>query len=334
MDCPGILTRSVLDAGVVLDTMSGYDSMDPSSIDVDGRVVTQLLGNDSLEWNIDKKIESLLGMQGSMTTLEGVTIGVPIEYHTKELDHRIQKIWNDTLLMLRDSGAIIKHVSLPSLVTALPTYYTIACAEASSNLSRYDGIRYGHRATRIRDIENNSRELKSLASDLHEEISQTRGEAFGSEVLRRILTGTYVLSQSAYHDYYENALHCRNKITQEMLNQMKASTSSDGDKVDCFLGPTTPILPFYVYTPPSVSEMYYNDILTVPANLAGLPALSVPAGMVHRENFNENEPLRMPVGMQIIGPHFSEDIILRIGLAIESRSGMKDLIPPMIDCNV
>lgn len=330
------MSRGVLDAAVMLDAMSGYDSNDPSSLGAAGKgndqkILLDVLGHGSDNWSPTEKLEALMKYQTELHSLEGVTIGVPREFHAAELDHRIHKIWNDSLFMLQDAGATIKEISIPSLTSALPAYYMLACAEASSNLSRYDGVRYGYRSTNSKtssegNINKNSTlassGVASLASDLHNEIAQTRGEAFGSEVLRRILTGTYVLSQSAYHDYYEKALHCRNLITRDISSQL--------EDVDCLLGPTTPILPFYVKSPPSVSAMYYNDILTVPANLAGLPAISVPAGLVYRDAGNMNEPSHMPVGVQLIGTRLGEAALVKIALAIEQRSGMSERLPTMI----
>lgn len=331
MDCPGIMTRSVLDAAVLLDTMSGHDENDPSSLllpEYRGHgVIPQILGEGSDDWDATTHLEALLNYQATLQSLEGVTIGVPGEFHAAELDPRIHDIWNDTLHQLQDAGATIKPISIPSLTSALPTYYMLACAEASSNLSRYDGIRYGYRSkpstAKKVDSPENSASIASLASELHNEIAQTRGEAFGAEVLRRILTGTFVLSQSAFHDYYEKALHSRNALTEAVCNQFT--------HVDCLLGPTSPVLPFYSSKPPSVSDMYYNDILTVPANLAGLPAVSVPAGIARRNVGNTDEPAEMPVGMQLIGTRLGECELLRVALAIEQRNGLGDeCLPTML----
>lgn len=326
MDCPGVMTRSVLDAAVMLEALTCHDANDPTSLAPGARaesaITTSLLGPDSAQWDTLRQLEGLSRLSSTPQSLRGIRVGVPCEFHTLELDARITHLWNETLHMLQDAGACIVPTSVPSLRKALPTYYILACAEASSNLSRYDGVRYGHRTPE--DIQEQAYDVtKTQASKLHACIAKSRGEGFGSETIRRVLTGTYVLSQSAYHDYYENAVKHRNLLTTELMESLR--------EVDCFLGPTTPLLPFLTSSPPEPGAMYYNDTLTVPANLAGLPAISVPAGLAHsRDEGGAREPRDMPVGMQVMGKPLDEALLVRIGLAIEQRAGVVGLTPHMV----
>jgi len=204
----------------------------------------------------------------------------------------IDKLWKKGMDFLKDAGAIIKNISLPHTKYALPAYYIVAPAEASSNLARYDGVNYGHR---------------SKGNNLFEMYESTRAEGFGDEVKRRILIGTYVLSSGYYDAYYLKA----QKVRQLIKN--------DFDKVfngvDAILTPSTPSAAFKIgEKKDDPVSMYLNDIFTVPVNLAGLPAISVPAG--HDKN-------NLPLGLQLIGKPFAEQTILNLSLAIEKRANFK-----------
>ena len=208
------------------------------------------------------------------------------------MPNEIDNLWKKGIDYLKDAGAIIKNISLPHTKYALPAYYIVAPAEASSNLARYDGVKYGHR---------------SKGKNLFEMYENTRSEGFGDEVKRRILIGTYVLSSGYYDAYYLKA----QKVRQLIKN--------DFDKVfndiDAILTPSTPSAAFKMgdKTDDPVS-MYLNDIFTVPVNLAGLPAISVPAGY---------DKKNLPLGLQLIGKAFDEQTILNLSLAIEKRANFK-----------
>ena len=204
----------------------------------------------------------------------------------------IDIIWKKGIDYLKDAGAIIKNISLPHTMYALPAYYIVAPAEASSNLARYDGVKYGHRAK---------------GKNLIEMYENTRSEGFGYEVKRRILIGTYVLSSGYYDAYYLKA----QKVRQLIKNDFDKAY----EDVDAILTPSTPSSAFKIgdKSDDPVS-MYLNDIFTVPVNLSGLPAISVPAG------YDKNN---LPLGLQLIGKAFDEQTILNLSLAIEKRANLK-----------
>lgn len=257
LDQAGLIARSAEDLAIVLPHMLGFDSNDSTSI--------------------DKPVTSILPKLNE--SIQGLKIGVPAGFFDTHLDLEIQKTIKAAIQVLEQVGAIIIPVELKLQPLWVPCYYVIACAEASSNLSRYDGIRYGHQ--------------KANAVSLEDLITQSRTEGFGEEVKRRILTGTYVLSSGYFDAYYAQALKIRRLIQQEFVETFK--------KVDLILGPTTPSTAFTMSdSKPTPEESYLADIFTVAANLAGLPALSIPAGFVHE----------MPVGMQFIGPFYSEATLL------------------------
>jgi len=204
----------------------------------------------------------------------------------------IDKLWNKGIDFLKDAGAIIKNISLSHTKYALPTYYIVAPAEASSNLARYDGVKYGHRAK---------------GKNLIEMYENTRSEGFGDEVKRRILIGTYVLSSGYYDAYYLKA----QKVRQLIKNDFDKAFN----EVDAILTPSTPSAAFKIGDKKDDPvSMYLNDVFTVPVNLAGLPAISVPAG--HDKN-------NLPLGLQLIGKPFDEQTILNLSLAIEKRTNFK-----------
>jgi len=270
LDQAGPMTQNVEDCALLLQAMSGYDPKDSTSIDIK-------VGNYSSKLSENVK---------------GIKIGIPKEYRVENMPKDIDDLWNKGINYLKDAGAIIKNISLPHTIFALPAYYIVAPAEASSNLARYDGVKYGHRAK---------------GKNLIEMYENTRSEGFGDEVKRRILIGTYVLSSGYYDAYYLKA----QKVRQLIKNDFNKSFSD----VDAILTPSTPSAAFKIgdKSDDPVS-MYLNDIFTVPVNLSGLPAISVPAG--HDNN-------NLPMGLQLIGKPFDEQTILNLSLAIEKRANFK-----------
>ena len=270
LDQAGPMTKNVEDCALLLQAMSGYDPKDSTSIDT----------------KVDNYTSKLT------ENVKGLKIGIPKEYRVENMPKEIDEIWKKGIDYLKDAGAIIKNISLPHTMYALPAYYIVAPAEASSNLARYDGVKYGHRAK---------------GKNLIEMYENTRSEGFGDEVKRRILIGTYVLSSGYYDAYYLKA----QKVRQLIKNDFDKSFAD----VDAILTPSTPSSAFKVgdKTNDPVS-MYLNDIFTVPVNLSGLPAISVPAG------YDNNN---LPLGLQLIGKAFDEQTILNLSLAIEKRANFK-----------
>jgi len=270
LDQAGPMTKNVEDCALLLQAMSGYDPKDSTSVDA--------------------KVENY---SSKLTeNVKGLKIGIPNEYRVDNMPTEIDNLWKQGIDYLKDAGAIIKNISLPHTVYALPAYYIVAPAEASSNLARYDGVKYGHRAK---------------GKNLIEMYENTRSEGFGDEVKRRILIGTYVLSSGYYDAYYLKA----QKVRQLIKNDFDKVFSD----VDAILTPSTPSSAFKIgeKTDDPVS-MYLNDIFTVPVNLSGLPAISVPSG------YDKNN---LPLGLQIIGKAFDEQTILNLSLAIEKRVKFK-----------
>jgi len=270
LDQAGPMTNNVEDCALLLQAISGYDPKDSTS--VDKKV-------DNYKSNLTEKIK-------------GLKIGIPKEYRVDKMPNEIDDLWKKGIDYLKDAGAIIKNISLPHTTYALPAYYIVAPAEASSNLARYDGVKYGHRAK---------------GKNLNEMYENTRSEGFGNEVKRRILIGTYVLSSGYYDAYYLKA----QKVRQLIKNDFDKAFND----VDAILTPSTPSSAFEIgdKTDDPVS-MYLNDIFTVPVNLSGLPAISVPAG------YDKNN---LPLGLQLIGKPFDEQTILNLSLAIEKRANFK-----------
>ncbi len=270
LDQAGPMTNDVQDCALLLQAMSGYDPKDSTSV------------NTKVENYISKLTDKIKGLK----------IGIPKEYRVDNMPDEIDSLWKRGIDYLKDAGAKIKNISLPHTMYALPTYYIVAPAEASSNLARYDGVKYGHRAK---------------GKNLIEMYENTRSEGFGDEVKRRILIGTYVLSSGYYDAYYLKA----QKVRQLIKNDFDDAFAD----VDAILTPSTPSSAFKIgdKTDDPVS-MYLNDIFTVPTNLSGLPAISVPAG------YDKNN---LPLGLQLIGKAFDEQTILNLSLAIEKRVNFK-----------
>jgi aspartyl-tRNA(Asn)/glutamyl-tRNA(Gln) amidotransferase subunit A len=275
LDQGGLLTVSAEDAALLLRAMAGFDERDSTSVELPVPDYTA-----SLE-----------------EPLKGLKIGLLQEFFDQGLDREIEQRIRAALDVLRLEGATLKEVSLPNLPLSVPTYYVVAPAECSSNLARFDGVRYGYRCERPRDL-----------LDLYQ---RTRGEGFGAEVKRRIMVGTYVLSAGYYDAYYLKAQRVRALISADFARAFH--------EVDVLIGPTTPTAAFELgaKTGDPVT-MYLNDIYTIGANLAGLPAISVPCGFVQG----------LPVGMQIIGPHFSEPRLLNVAHRYQRETDWHRRAPP------
>ena len=273
LDQAGPMTRNVKDCALMFEIMSSYDHKDSTSVNY-------------------KRDEYLNNLKNS---IKGKKIGIPKEYRVDGMSKEIEDLWQKGIKIVKDAGAEIIDISLPNTGYALPAYYIVAPAEASSNLARYDGVKYGFRS-----------EGKNLI-DMYE---KTRSEGFGNEVKRRILIGTYVLSSGYYDAYYLKAQKVRNLIKNDFDEVYK--------KVDAILTPSTPSSAFKIgeKTDDPVS-MYLNDIFTVPINLAGLPAISIPAG---------NDSKGYPLGLQIIGKAFDEQNILNIAYTMEEQISYKNEI--------
>jgi len=235
--------------------------------------------------------------QSSLTKdLKGKRIGVPKEYFGEGLDEGVRKAVFEALRVFEENGAIVKECSLPLSDYSLAAYYIISSAEASSNLARFDGIRYGHRATEFND-----------AVDIY---YKSRSQGFGPEVKRRIMLGTYVLSAGYYDAYYKKALKVRNLIKQDFSRVLK-----DFDAIVC---PTSPTTAFKIGEKSGdVLSMYLSDIYTVPVNVAGLPGISIPCGMVNN----------LPVGLQIIGNYYREDVLFNIAYSFEKSTNWHKMKP-------
>jgi aspartyl-tRNA(Asn)/glutamyl-tRNA(Gln) amidotransferase subunit A len=261
LDQAGVLTRSAEDAALLLGAMAGFDPRDSTCV--------------------DEPVPDYLAELGR--PLAGLRIGVIREFFDKGLAPEVGARVQSAIDALRAEGASVREVSLPALPLSVPTYYVVAPAECSSNLSRFDGVRFGHRCESPRDL-----------LDLYK---RSRGEGFGAEVKRRIMTGTYVLSAGYYDAYYLKAQQVRQLIAADF-----ARAFAD---VDVVVGPTAPTPAFALGAKTSDPiTMYLNDIYTIGANLAGLPAISVPCGFVTESGRD------LPVGLQLVGPHFSESVLL------------------------
>ncbi|HEY3813564.1 MAG TPA: Asp-tRNA(Asn)/Glu-tRNA(Gln) amidotransferase subunit GatA [Caulobacteraceae bacterium] len=270
LDQAGPIAKTVEDSAILLNSMAGYDAKDSTSLDVDYPDFTRFVGK----------------------SVKGLRIGVPKEYRLDGMPAEIEALWSQGIEWMRAAGCEIVDISLPHTKYALPCYYIIAPAEASSNLARYDGMRYGLRA-----------EGKSL-SGIYE---NTRAEGFGKEVKRRVLIGTYVLSAGYYDAYYVRALKVRRRIAEDFEKVW--------DKVDAILTPSTPSAAFALGDQRvDPVTMYLNDVFTVTANLAGIPGISVPAGL---------DANGLPLGLQLIGKPLDEGTILSLGKAIEDAAAFK-----------
>ena len=267
LDQAGPITRTVRDAAIVLEAISGHDDRDSTSVD---RPVPHY------EASLDRSIK-------------GLKVGVPKEYLSDSLPEEIRELWSHGGEWLRDSGAELVEISLPHTKYALPSYYIVAPAEASSNLARYDGVRYG---------------LRVANQQLDIQYSKTRAVGFGAEVKRRIMIGTYVLSAGYYEAYYIHAQKVRRLISDDFNRAFK--------EVDIILTPTTPTEAFGLEEKlDDPVAMYLNDVFTVPASMAGLPAMSVPCGL---------STSGLPLGLQLIGPVFEEDRLFQFGAKLEQAA--------------
>jgi len=269
LDQAGPMARTVQDCAVMLEAMAGFDPKDATSLELPVPA-----------WEA-----------GLSADLRGKVVGIPREYRIDGIDADVAASWDAGIAWLKDAGAEVVEISLPHTKYALPTYYIIAPAEASSNLARYDGVRYG-----LRDL--------PQGAGLQEMYAATRAAGFGPEVKRRILIGTYVLSAGFYDAYYTQAQKVRALIARDFEEAFKVC--------DVILTPTAPSAAFALGEKSSDPlEMYLNDVFSVPASLAGLPAMSVPAGL-NRDG--------LPLGLHLIGRPLDEQGVLNAGLAIEQRA--------------
>ncbi len=267
LDQAGAFARNVEDSALLLESMSGFDAKDSTSADL-----------------------AVPNFAGALTgDIKGLKVGIPKEYRVDGMPEEIEKLWQQGIEWLKDAGAEIVDVSLPHTKYALPTYYIIAPAECSSNLARYDGVRYG---------------LRVEGEDLTDSYEKTRAEGFGDEVKRRIMIGTYALSSGYYDAYYIKAQKVRRLISNDFTDAYK--------KCDVLLTPTAPSSAFVIgENDDDPIKMYLNDVFTVPCSLAGLPGMSVPAGL---------DSKGLPLGLQIIGRPWDEETVLRVGGVIENAA--------------
>jgi aspartyl-tRNA(Asn)/glutamyl-tRNA(Gln) amidotransferase subunit A len=270
LDQAGFLAKTVSDSALLLKIICGYDEKDSTSMNQAVPDFVKLIKGD----------------------IKGKKIGIPKEYMLDNIDEDVNKLWQKGINALKEAGAKIIDISLPHTKYAPATYYIIASAEASSNLSRYDGVRYGHRTAKN-------------VNSLDEFYEATRSEGFGYEVKRRILTGTYVLSAGYYDAYYKKACQVRNLILQDFKNAFK--------EVDAILTPSAPSAAFTVKSTKEKNQdptkMYLNDVFTIPASLAGMPAMSVPFG------YDKDQ---LPLGLQIISNHFDEENMFEVASYLEN----------------
>ncbi len=272
LDQAGPITRTVKDSAIMLSSMAGFDRNDSTSVDI---AVPDFAA--AVERGV-----------------RGLTIGVPKEYIIEGMPKEIEQLWQEGLNWLKSEGANIKNISLPHTKYALPAYYIVAPAEASSNLARYDGVKYG---------------LRVNGDTIDEMYENTRAKGFGKEVQRRVLIGTYVLSAGYYDAYYVRAQKVRTLIKRDFENVFN-------DGIDAILTPATPSSAFGIGDEDMKADpvkMYLNDIFTVTVNMAGLPAISVPAG---------KDSANLPLGLQLIGKPFDEETLFAAGAIIEKASGL------------
>ena len=270
LDQAGPIAKTVEDAAILLKSMSGHDAKDSTSLDIDVPDFPSFVGK----------------------SVKGLRVGIPKEYRVDGMPAEIEKLWEQGIAWLKEAGCEIVEVSLPHTKYALPAYYIVAPAEASSNLARYDGMRFG---------------LREDGANLTETYENTRAAGFGPEVKRRILIGTYVLSAGYYDAYYLKALKVRRRIADDFDQAF--------EKVDALLTPTAPSAAFGLgENADDPVAMYLNDIFTVTVNLAGLPGMSIPAGV---------DVNGLPLGLQLIGKALDEGTLFSIGGAIEKAADFK-----------
>jgi len=266
LDHPGPMTRTVRDAAIMLGAMAGHDPKDSTSAPMPVPDYEKALTGD----------------------IRGLRVGIPKEYRVDGMAGEIESLWQAGIVWLKDAGAEPVEISLPTTKYALPAYYVIAPAEASSNLARYDGVKFG---------------LRVDGDSLDDMYEKTRAEGFGAEVRRRVLMGTYVLSAGYYDAYYLKAQRVRMLVARDFAAAF--------ERCDCILTPTAPSAAFAIgEKADDPVAMYLNDVFTVPADLAGLPAISVPAGLSDG----------LPLGLQIIGRAFDEATVLRVGHVLETAA--------------
>ena len=271
LDQAGPMTKNVSDCALMLEAMVGFDPKDSTSINKKKENYSKNLSKD----------------------IKGLKIGIPKEYRVDGMPYQIEELWDKGKKILKEEGAEIIDISLPHTEYALPTYYIVAPAEASSNLARYDGVKYGFRS--------------SKGSNLIEMYENTRSEGFGDEVKRRILIGTYVLS-SGYYDAY-------NLKAQKVRQLIKRDFDQSFKNVDAILTPSTPSSAFQIgEKKDDPISMYLNDVFTVPVNLAGIPAISIPAGL---------DKNKLPLGLQLIGKPLAEQTLLNIAYSMEDKINFK-----------
>ena len=271
LDQAGPMTKNVSDCALMLEAMVGFDPKDSTSINKKKENYSKNLSKD----------------------IKGLKIGIPKEYRVDGMPSQIEELWDKGKKILKEEGAEIIDISLPHTEYALPTYYIVAPAEASSNLARYDGVKYGFRS--------------SKGANLIEMYENTRSEGFGDEVKRRILIGTYVLSSGYYDAYYLKAQKVRQLIKGDFDQSFK--------NVDAILTPSTPSSAFQIgEKKDDPISMYLNDVFTVPVNLAGVPAISIPAGL---------DKNKLPLGLQLIGKPLAEQTLLNISYSMEDKINFK-----------
>ncbi|HLE93571.1 MAG TPA: Asp-tRNA(Asn)/Glu-tRNA(Gln) amidotransferase subunit GatA [Sulfuricaulis sp.] len=276
LDQGGPIARTAEDAALLLNVMAGFDPRDSTSVDEPVPDYTQSLNND----------------------IKGLRIGLPKEYFSQGLNPEVMKVIESAIAEFKKLGARVVDVTLPNSQLAIPCYYVLAPAEASSNLSRFDGARYGYRA---KDY-----------TDLMDMYCKTRAEGFGAEVKRRIMIGTYALSAGYYDAYYLKAQKLRRLIAEDFRKAFEAC--------DVIMGPTSPTTAFKIgEKSDDPVAMYLNDIYTVPTNLAGLPGMSIPAGFDSRD---------LPVGLQLIGKYFDEARLLNVAHRYQQVTDWHNRIPP------
>jgi aspartyl-tRNA(Asn)/glutamyl-tRNA(Gln) amidotransferase subunit A len=270
LDQAGPMAKDVRDCAILLEAMAGFDPKDSTSLDLPVP-----------NWEA-----------GLSSDLRGKRVGIPKEYRIDSVPAEINALWDQGIEWLKDAGAAPVEISLPHTKYALPTYYIIAPAEASSNLARYDGVRYGLR--------------ESGGDGLNGMYAATRAAGFGAEVKRRIMIGTYVLSAGFYDAYFTKAQKVRALIKQDFRKAF--------EQCDVILTPTAPSAAFGIGETTDPLAMYLNDVFAVPASLAGLPAMSVPGGL---------DGQGLPLGLHLIGNELDEQMVLNAGLAIEERAGFR-----------
>ncbi|WP_435641586.1 Asp-tRNA(Asn)/Glu-tRNA(Gln) amidotransferase subunit GatA [Micavibrio aeruginosavorus] len=276
LDQPGVFARNTEDCALLLKSVAGHDPKDATSA--------------------NKPVPDFVAALGK--SVKGMKVGIPREYAVEGMPAEIQKLWDEGKAYLKDAGAEIVDVSLPHTKYSLATYYIIAPAECSSNLARYDGVRYG---------------LRAEGNDLREVYENTRAQGFGEEVRRRIMIGTYVLSAGYYDAYYTKAQKIRRLISEDFLNAYK--------ECDVLLTPTAPSAAFAIgENEDDPIKMYLNDVFTVPASLAGMPGMSVPAGLSGDG---------LPLGLQIIGKPWDEETVLNVSQVIEKAANFT-AVPQMV----